>query len=421
MTDESRAPNLDLVATACRAAGGRNVFDVLDFRARRIDRWSVPRLTSERIVSRLEKSLPPGALPPEAESCRDYFQTQCMTPHTAQLAPNGVLLVGMGDPANGFCVLAIDTQRSEAKAMPADWGEGAALHCSTGGFRSGGDHWLFLRWPFAGSRDIAEGRSALTECEVWELDTTSLRTRLLCAVEAVDAGHQLTCSPDGRFAVFASFKWDIAAGGEGGRGSRLKPCELVAVDLQTGRARTTLVPVPAIAHPFFDPTEPDVFYLSAHNIRPVREGTCVEGPACMYRMRLCAGRPTVEGEYSDDAFFRITQHFVFCLDDRPIIAVTNLPNGLDLIDGRTMKLWRRRVLFEAPPLELGPEGCALCPSWPESCLSLCASADGRYVVLESAAGLRVYDVWEDRLADGPMSQQLPEGARIVGHMRTPCE
>jgi hypothetical protein len=421
-------PEIDLVAAACRAAPWGSIFDVLDFRQHRIDRWSVPTLPCDSALARLRRRIPSAELPLGAASHEDYYRALCMTPHTAQIARNGMLLVGLGDPYSGFCVLAIDTARDLAYAIPEDWHEGRMLYGSTGGFLPGGARWLFLGWPFDGGRDVAEGRAAVTDCRLWELDTESLAARPLHRLTAPDAGHQLTCSPDGRFAVFAPFKWDrnpalkggLAGSGEP-RATGLRPSDLVTVDLETGRHTRTPIPVPVSAHAHFDPLDPEAFYLSAHNIRPEREGTSVEGAACIYRMRLKGGLAVIEGEYSDEAFFRISQHSVFCLDGRTVIAVTNLPNHLDLIDGRTMRLRRRREIFPAPALDLGARGSALCPAYPQSCLSLCASADGRHVVLESAAGLRVYDVREDRLLDIVVPQHLPEGARPVGHLRTPGE
>lgn len=430
---DSVLPQMDLVVGACRGTEAGAVYDVLDFRRQCVDRWTVPALRAEAATDRIRKRLRFTDLPMGVACAEEYFQALCMTPHTAQIARSGCLLVGLGDPCNGFCVLTIDASRARVRALPDGWQEGRFLYGSTGGFRRGGTGWVFLRWPFDGAMDIAEGRAKTVPVEILELDTDSHTISSLACVDAVDAGHQVTCSPDGRYAVFAPFKWDLkvpypaaspAEDPVGYRrshdaGIRLSP--LYTVDLQSGQFWQTAFDVPVIAHAHFDPREGDVFYLSAHNICPTRHGIMVEGPAAIYRVRVGPAGPHVEGTYTDGSFFRIPQHSVFYLDDRPLIAVTNLPNHLEIIDARTMTLWRRRKLFESPALDLSATGNALCPTSPGSCLALCVSEDGRYVVLESAAGLRVYDIQEDCLFDSLVSQRLPKGARPVGHMRTPGE
>ena len=75
----------------------------------------------------------------------------------------------------------------------------------------------------------------------------------------------------------------------------------------------------------------------------------IEGPAAIYRIRLGEGETVIEGSYSDEGFLRISQHTLFQFGGRTMIAVTNLPNYLDLIDGTSMALWRRVRAFNPRP------------------------------------------------------------------------
>ena len=423
-------PEIDLVFSACRTKPGANFYDLVSFRDRTIDRWTVPFLPVPRAIDLLKQNVPADELPFGASSHEDHFHAHYMTPHTAQFCSDDRLFLGLGDPYNGTCIQVIDTREHRTHVLPEDFAEAPMLYASTGGFTPDGGQWLFVRWPFRDGLDIAGGRSELAECEIGALDTASLKIRTLHRLKAADRAHQVTCSPDGRYLVFSPFKWDLRVpypaapieeeptGYRRSHEAGIVPCTLVTVDLESGRHWETELTVPVTAHAHFDPADGRAFYFSAHNICPTVQGMMIEGPAAIYKLRIWDGETVIEGEYSDESFFRISQHTVFTFQGRTVVAVTNLPNHLDLIDGESMELWRRRELFPAPPLDLSATGNALCPPYPDLSLSLTASRDGRYVVLESARGWRVYDVEEDRLLDGVVPHRMPENGRPVGHMRT---
>jgi len=430
---QAGVPEIPLLFSACRSGPESYLCDLVDFSEKAIDRWKVPFRTIPRAIELLRQHIPRGRLPLGAASHEEHFRQHYTIPHTAQVCSNGRLFVGLGDPYNGFCIHVIDTADHVLHVVPEDFAENLMLHASTGGFFPDREGWLFVRWPFEDALEIMDGRRELVRCEVGKLGVDGLEIESLYGLETVDRAHQVALSPDGRHVVFAPFKWDlnvpyppaaIQDDPEGYRRSHdagIKTHRLVTVDLASERHWETDVPVPVIGHPHFDPVDPAVFYLSAHNICPTGRGMMIEGPAAIYRMRLGEGETVIEGSYSDEGFLRISQHTLFRLGDRTMIAVTNLPNHLDLIDGTSMVLWRRVELFPAPPLDLRATGNALCPPYPDSCLSVSVSEDGGHVVLESSREFRIYDVEGDRLLDAVVPLRLPEGSRVVGHARRPGE
>ena len=426
-------PEVQLRFCACRAGSAGHTYDLVNFSEKAIDRWSVPHISSPKAVDLLRRWMPKEELPLGALSHEDHFRLHYMTPHTAQISCKGQIFVGLGDPYDGICIQVIDTKNHVLHLIPEDFAENLMLYASTGGFSPDGNKWLSVRWPFEDSLSIAKGKKELARCEVVGVHTDSLELETIYRFEGGDRPHQVACSPDGRYVVFAPFKWDqsvpypsaaIHEDPEGYRRSHeagITGQKLVTVDLEAGCHWETEIPVPVVGHPHFDALDPQVFYLSAHNICPTTHGMMIEGPAALYRMRLLDGETVIERQYSDERFFRISQHTLFIREGRTMIAVTNLPNHLDLLDGESMTLWRRVEVFSAPPLDFRATGNAICPPYPESCFSVSASRDGRHIVLVSSRDYRIYDVEEDRLLEVTVALHLPEGSRVVGHVRYPGE
>ena len=424
-------PRIDAAFTACRTGPGINIIDIVNFSSRSIDRWSVPLIHVPQAMRTLKATFPVEKLPPGVSSVETYFSDHLMRPHVAHLAPEGNLFAALSDNYNGFCVLAIDTSVRRACLLPDDIGSGGPMcYSSTGSFTPDGASWMFVRWPLADGIDIMNGQRETARCEIGIISAVGFRQEMLHTLDSHDKIHQISCSPSGRYAVFSSFKWDqrvpypsvsISADPDGYRKSHssgMRTEEVVTVDLRRRRHWRTGVPVPAPGHIEFDPLDPAVFYLSAHNICPAVGGVMVEGPAAIFKMRINEGNTAIEGMYSHDTLFRIRQHIVFAYKGRTLVAVTNFPNSVELIDAGTMTLWREIALFSAPSLDLSTTGNALCPVYPETCFYINATADGRHLVLGSARSFLIYDLETDRLLDMEVPLSMPEGCHDAGHTRS---
>jgi hypothetical protein len=420
-------PDIDLVFTACRIAPGGYLVDIVDFSERTIDRWSLPLLKVPRALAELKNTVP-GARVPFAVSHETFFDDCLMGLHTAQLSGKKLLLC-MGDFFNGFHVPVIDTETGSAAVFPEDFAEPLMLYSSTGDFTPDREYWIFVRWPFRESLDILAGARDRACCEIGRIRLSDLQSEILYRMEGIDRIHQVSCSPDGRYLVFSPFRWEMnqpypdasmANDPDGYRRSHqggMKKDELITVDLEARSHWRTEIPVPVPAHFEFDPGDPSVFYLSAHHFHPIRGNVILEGSASLFKMRIRDGETLIEGQYSDDQFFRMSQHIPFLYGERLLIAVTNLPNKLDLVDAESMALWRRVELFPAPPVDRSATGNVICPVYPESCFAVNPSRDGRFIVLEASGGFLVYSLEEDSLLPARIPRFLPEGVKATGHTR----
>jgi hypothetical protein len=423
-------PEIDVTFTACRTGPDVNIIDIVDFSGKAIDRWTVPVIDVPQATEILKREFPVGKLPPDISSTETYCKDHLMRPHAAHLASNGNIFVALSDNYNGFCSLAIDTKLGKAYLLPEDFDNGLMCYTSTGSFTPDGVYWMFMRWPLKDSIGIMNGREKPVGCEIGVISTDGFQTKILYTLDSRDKIHQIKCSPSGRYAVFSPFTWDLRvpypsvpisedpAGYSESHSAGMKTEEVITVDLYAKRHWKTGVTVPGLAHFEFDPFDAGVFYVSAHNICPAVGGVMVEGPAVIFKMRINEGSTAIEGEYSDNSFFRIRQHIAFAYKGRTLLAVTNFPNYLELIDAGTMTLWRRIELFPAPPLDFSVTGNALCPTYPETCFYINSSSDGRYLVLGSSRCFSIYDIDNDRILDIEVPLFMPEGCHDTGHTRS---
>ncbi len=419
-------PEIDLQFVGCRTAEERQFYDIIDFARRRIDRWSIPLPMFPRAVEAIRESIP--ELPYGYTSHEQYYVDHYMVPHTAQLSLGGKLFVGYGGAENGFFVNIIDTVSGAGYVYPGDQSDPLMLYSSTGDFSADHRYWYFVRWPFA-------GRSKMRRCEIGAIDTDTLESEIRWSdmggngLALPGSFHQVTCSSDGRQAAIAPFDFELnipypavpyEEDPEGYRRSLsggIKLESVVTVDLASGRASQLEIPVPVPAHLEFHPTQPHVVYASAHNISYDTAGTMLEGKASLFRLELDKGTAEITGCYTDDRFYRITQHSIFDREGRTLMAVTCVPNQLVILDADTMELWRRVELFPAEPIQFSGEAHALCPNDPRSCFSVNPSKDGRHIVLEDASNFIIYDVDEDRMLDLVVPRHLPQGSCGRGHTR----
>ena len=421
--------NMDAIFTACRIGPDRDIIDVIDFSRKSIGRWSMPRIKIPHAVESLRQNIPVEKLPPGITCYEAYCNDHLMRPHVAHLSRDGRLYLCLSDNYNGFCVAMIDTKNGNGYLFPEDFDQNLRYYTSTGNLTSAGSC-LFIRWPFVDTAHNLHLRFESVRCEIGMISSDVRQCEIVYALESHDKIHQVACSRSGRYIVFSSFKWDLNVpypsvtvkdDPEGYRKSHfsgIKTEEIVTVDLQNRRHWRTEITTPVPAHFEFDPVDQDVFYLSAHNMCPAAGGLILEGPAAIYKMRIQEGSTVIEGKYTDNTFFRARQHVLFVYKGHTLIAATNFPNYLDIIDAETMSLWRRIELFSAPSLDFTATGNALCPLYPETCFYINPASGGRYLILGSSKCFSVYDLDCDRLLDVNVPLYLPDGFHDVGHTRS---
>jgi hypothetical protein len=438
---EDKLPKIDVKFTACRSSDPRGksyFFDILDFDKKRIDRWFVPFIYLEGAEQVIERYIYPNKrMILNYDDYHKFYIDHYMTPHIAQLSPQGKLFVSFGVAENGFAALVVDTNNGQVDLIKDPIG--FRLQVSGGDFDSDYKKWYFSCWSPTNTKRHERGKKR-AQFDVRSVDIQTLQEELVAAVvdrisdsgEVIDPipkrHHHITISPDSRYAVAASFDFDPVIpypdcrpeeDPEGYRrthegGMRLE--KLVTVDLEKKDYWQTLIPVPATGHIEFDLDEKDVFYASAHNISPVSQGTMLEGPGTIFKLRIKEGSTQIIGSYTNKYLYRITQHNVFRYKNKILIALTVVPNKLVIIDACDMSLWRLVRLFDAPEIVIDKHG-VLDPKYPKGTYSLNPSKDGRYIVLESSINFLVYDIERDQILDQMVSRQIPKGFAGEGHTR----
>jgi len=432
-------PTVDIVFTGCRSNADWYAFDIIDFPNRKIDRWKLPFARNDKWPVEIRTKMYPVHMPFGRQDVRAYCDDHYMTPHTAQLSPQGKLFVTFGVSENGFGFFVIDTKTGECEFI--DSGDDASkLFASTGDFDPSYRRFLFSSWPMSNTPRDVKKRVANT-FEIKSLDIDTLEQRSLYAMtervqdgKVQDAGlprslHQVSMSEDGRYIVCAPFD-----GIQEGPASSAPVADeravhkfvgthrailedVITIDLQASRHWFTKIPVPVPAHVEYDPLDPHVFYASAHNIAGTTIGTMLEGNAKLFRLRIRDGKTDIVGGYTDPELYRITQHSLFVHDGRVLVALTCVPNRLVILDAESMTLWRDIKLFDAPPIKLTDAG-ALSPDYVFSVYSVNPCADGKYIVLENGRDFIFYGMDEDRVLDMRVSRSIPADFRGRGHTRT---
>lgn len=424
--DRTDIPDIDVRFGACRAYSGGHFFDIVDCRSKRIDRWYSPPLDISQAEQRLREHVREGRFPGNP----DFFVKEMLSTHVLQVSPQGKLLVNRGNFLNGTSFTMIDTAKATAHVMIENEGEPSYFYTCTGGFSPDYSSWYFMRWPLLDSVKILNQETDTVECEIGVVELDSGNVRILGNIRNDDRIHQITPSADGRYLVFTSFKSDMRipyptssmdenpAAYRRSHDAGIIAKSVVTVDLETWRHWRTEVPVPVSAHMEFDLIDPTVFYVSGHNFSiNYQPNVIIEGPGAIIKMRIEDGRTPIVDMYRPGDLFRVSQHVPFLYEGRTIVAITNTPNQLDLIDGATMTLWRREKLFEFDPLDFGLTGSCISPMPSKAFFSINPSSDGRFIVLESSENFHFYSTEEARFLNQTLPRQLPLDAKGTGHTR----
>jgi len=424
--DIENIPEIDVQFGACRSYPDGHFFDIIDFKKKGIERWSVPHLD----VSRAEKQIRAKVKPENFPGSADFFVKEMLSTHVLQVSPKGKLFVNRGNFLNGTSFYMIDTEKSEAFVMMEEDDEEPMFYTCTGGFDSNYSRWYFVRWPLSDSAAIMNGETDVARCEIGAVELETGNVEIFHTLENDDRIHQITVSPDDRYLVFTSFKSDMrvryprvamAEDPEGYRRSHeagIIPKSVVTLDMQTKEHWVTEVPFPVSAHMEFDLHDPTVFYVSGHNFSiSYKPEVIIEGDGAIIKMQIQDGTTPVIGQYAPGDLFRVSQHVPFSYNGKTIITVTNTPNKLDLVDGEMMTLWRREELFPYPPLDFSLTGSSVSPMPSQAFFSINPSSDGKYIVLETSEKFHFYDVEAGNFLEATMQRFLPDGAGGTGHTR----
>jgi len=335
--------------------------------------------------------------------------------HCAHMSETGHICA-----SNGFYNYVIDTNSRLFRMFPEDFLESEPMFYSKqGNFSSDGCSWYFVRWPMKGWVDILEKRSDSLPCQVGRYNLQDHKEEFLLTLDFVEDVHDIACSPDDKYAVFSSLKQELVLPFppstyfrsldryQQSHQSGVKLQDVITVDLKTLTYWHTKIPAPVVGHCVFDPDEPHVFYLSAHNIVYHQLSVFLEGPGTLFRLRIERGRTLIENEYSDEDFLRIFQHEVFKYRNVTYLAVVSYTNHLYILRASDLSLYKKVRIGPPTDADFHLTGNSLCLNGGSAYFTVNASDDGRFLIMGSATNFIMFDMDNYRLI--PMDSVFPAG------------
>ena len=149
------------------------------------------------------------------------------------------------------------------------------------------------------------------------------------------------------------------------------------------------------AHVDMDLNDPHTFYISCNNISKCRNQVVVHGPGALDKYHYANGTVTKLGSYTSPDFLRITTQLLFRRNGRQLLAVTQYPNRLAILDPDTMQLETSIELFEHERM-VPPFACQKNTPAP---LYLTTDRTGRYVFLTGSSTLYIVDLDTEKVVD----------------------
>lgn len=430
-------PEMDLAFTNTHPNQGFSyngfVIDVIDFNKRIVTRWSVaaPLVTKftrsyKRTVSKEKRDT---FKKPAFSTTLGNFKARNKCPHTSHISLDGYICT-----PNYYYINFIDTDEEKVYFLPDDYNENLMVYARTGCFSTDKKYFYFVRWPLVDSLEIKYSPREFTTCEIGRIRLEDHHVEIVYKLEYNDHVHQISLSEDKRYSVFTTFRTKcripyptvpIEEDIEGYRRCHeagLELTRMATVDMKAGQHWFTDIPVGADAHVEFDPVEPYIFYLAAHNFaighqkigKEMVARAVMEGPGTLFKMKIEPGKTSIIGSYSDDRFIRITQHVPFRFNGKTLLADATNTNEFVILYAETMSLWRRVEIFPQAFPDFSKTGSAVLPMTATP-LTLNSSRDGRFLVIGLQRHFVIFDVLENRILD--LELLLPGGIGM-GHTRT---
>ncbi len=351
---------------------------------------------------------------PYAFSERAWWQ-YCLTPHSYLDLGGGCVQVGLNF-ANRF--LHLDLHRRTAHLVDPEIG-GEILSTTNWYDHETGVLW-FASWPGRDTVHRMRSPHAQVQTTIWKLSVRGGQIERFWQGYLGDALHQLAMSPDRRFLLLTELGLRTeapmpagspqAAPGAWARG--LVPSTILVRAVQT-QAEWRL-PMATAGHVEFDPQQPDIGYLSGHNIGLIGGKVAIFGPACLQKVHLTAAGPVILGEFTHPRFHRITTHAVFRHRGRTVIAVAGYPARLFLLAAATMTLIKA--------LEINPGETVDTRQSPHRCLQdsygMIPSSDGDTLLVCWPGEVRLVDIASGRVDPSCIVDGYDAKATLAGHLKT---
>lgn len=421
-SDKTDIPKFSLRILGTRMSPDALAVDVADFSRQCIDRWSFTYPKLPFTVKGMNERVPETLWP-----VSPGFAFHCMkSPHVGQRTKGSRIVMSM---LNGFHHIIIDTERLTVYDIPGDYLASEYNYASTGDFSRDGRFFYSARWLFEDAVSIMCGGVKKIPCQVICIDMKSMELSVIADIEYYKDIHQVTVAGSGKYLVFTTFDTNPRipyprgpfeenySGFRASHESGLPSSEMMTLHIATGNSWATRISTPRPAHFEVDPLDDSILYVSSHNFAYSTAGLILEGTAALYKLQIKPGKTEVVQVHSTPDTFRMTQHSPFIHKGKTLIALTNFPNKLDIVDTEKMVRLRSVKLFECPPLVTSSTGNVKCPSYPDMSLNVSPSDCGGFIVLQTTRDYQIYNMNADQLLDVRAPIFLEDGLASVGHSR----
>lgn len=341
----------------------------------------------------------------------------CLAPHSYLSLGDGKIQVGL-NLFNRF--LHIDFNSRSAQFI--DPGVGNALLSTTNWFdEQTGEVW-FASWPVSDTvRRMINPRKNV-QVTIWKFSVGDKHAEQMWQGDLGDSLHQLSLSPDRRFLILTELglrpeeaiplespeQAPSAWGRVRERG--LVPSEILVLHLKTGKAWR--LSVQTAGHVEFDPEDPEICYLSGHNIGLIGAKVGIFGSGTIQKIRLKETGPELAGEFSHPLFHRITTHIVFRHRGKVLIGVSGYPNTIFLIDAATMQLYKTIAMDASDRVETlsSPHICR------QDSYGIAASTDGEALLAAGSGFVQAALIDEGRFSFYKEIDGYGADACFTGHL-----
>lgn len=341
----------------------------------------------------------------------------CLAPHSYLALDDGKCQVGL-NLFNRF--LHIDLSGQSAHLVDPEVEN--ELLSTTNWFDPERQELWFASWPAEATiRRILNPRDSV-RVSIWKLSIRDKRIEQVWQGNLGDSLHQLSLSPNQRFLILTELglrlEETIPAGSPDQSHPAWKrvlqrgivPSKILVLDLKTGREWP--LPMLTAGHVEFDPENPEVCYLSGHNIGLIGVNVGIFGTGTIQKFRLKETGPELLGEFTHPCFHRITTHIVFRHRGKTLIGVSGYPSTVFLIDAVTMEL-RETIEMDSNEIVDASQLPHICR---QDSYGIAASGDGQSLLVAGSGFIRVANIDDGRFTFFGKIEGYSADSCFTGHV-----
>ena len=166
-------------------------------------------------------------------------------------------------------------------------------------------------------------------------------------------------------------------------------------DLSTTRSWIEVPSGRCAAHVQHDPLDPEIFYVSLHNMSKLRHSVVCHGPGTICKYRYHNGTLTLLGEFTHPTFYRITTMEAFSRNGEAYLAVTGYASRLFIIRATDLSLAQ---VIDINDDEI-PSRAFVCPKNKDAPLFLSVAECQNYIFMVGNSDITVVELSSSTVQD----------------------